>query len=119
MLPFARHVILHRVKIVTPKRANHLSLLTWNRFISEGVYDLKRNLRSHNSDLLVRWGKLENVVEAIVKQLKENGDEVKNVYFQKEVSQFTSLRPCALVVIRARSEIRSSSRGDFARRLLA
>ncbi|GAA5970557.1 hypothetical protein JCM3765_000806 [Sporobolomyces pararoseus] len=54
------------------------------KFISEGVYDLKRNLRSHGSDLLVRWGKLENVVEGIVKQLKENGDEVKNVYFQKE-----------------------------------
>jgi len=50
------------------------------------VFDLRKNLRSHGSDLLVRWGKLENVVEAIVKQLKDNGDEVKDVYFQKEVS---------------------------------
>ncbi|GAA5877312.1 hypothetical protein JCM16303_006240 [Sporobolomyces ruberrimus] len=54
------------------------------KFINEGVYDLKKNLRSHGSDLLVRWGKLENIVEAVVKQLKENGDEVKDVYFQKE-----------------------------------
>lgn len=54
------------------------------------MYDLKKNLRSHGSDLLVRWGKLENIVEAVVKQLKENGDEVKDVYFQKEVSPLSS-----------------------------
>ncbi|GAA6012570.1 hypothetical protein JCM11491_005437 [Sporobolomyces phaffii] len=54
------------------------------QFINEGVFDLKKNLRSHGSDLLVRWGKLENVVEAVIKQLKDEGDEVKDVFFQKE-----------------------------------
>ncbi|GAA5922791.1 uncharacterized protein JCM15063_003426 [Sporobolomyces koalae] len=54
------------------------------QFIAEGVYDLKQNLRSHKSDLLVRWGKLEKVVEAVIKQLKDNGDQVQDVLFQKE-----------------------------------
>ncbi|GAA5832545.1 hypothetical protein JCM3766R1_003118 [Sporobolomyces carnicolor] len=54
------------------------------KFIAEGVYDLKKNLREKGSDLLVRWGKLETVVDDVVKQLKENGDEVDHVYLQKE-----------------------------------
>ncbi|GAA6058499.1 hypothetical protein JCM10212_006938 [Sporobolomyces blumeae] len=55
-----------------------------SRFVNEGVFDLRKSLRARGSDLLVRFGKLENVVDAVIKQLKDNGDNVKNVYFQKE-----------------------------------
>lgn len=30
----------------------------WNRFLTEGVYDLRDRLRQRNSDLLIRFGKV-------------------------------------------------------------
>lgn len=63
-----------------------------NRFLAEAVYDLRNTLRSKNSDLLVRFGKMEKIVEQVVDALKENGDKVKSVYLQKDVSGVGSSR---------------------------
>lgn len=57
-----------------------------HRFLAEAVYDLRDRLRGRNSDLLVRFGKAEEVAAKVVKALQANGDEVKGVFMQKEVS---------------------------------
>ncbi|GAA5862410.1 hypothetical protein JCM1840_004172 [Sporobolomyces johnsonii] len=54
------------------------------RFTTEAVFDLRNSLRRLGSDLLIRFGKLEDVTDAIVRQLKANGDDVREVFFQKE-----------------------------------
>ncbi|GAA5955729.1 hypothetical protein JCM10213_006518 [Rhodosporidiobolus nylandii] len=54
------------------------------RFMTEGVYDLRDRLRQRGSDLLVRFGKMEVVATQVVKELMENGDEIKEVCLQKE-----------------------------------
>lgn len=56
------------------------------RFLAEGVYDLRDNLQKKNSNLLIRFGKTEEVALNIVEALRANGDEVKGVYMQTEVS---------------------------------
>lgn len=54
------------------------------RFMTEGVYDLQSRLRARNSDLLVRFGRLEDVVEEVVGCLKQGGDQVEGVWLQKD-----------------------------------
>lgn len=59
-----------------------------DRFLAETVYDLRNTLQTEkNSDLLIRFGKLEKVLEQVVKALgKENDTKVVKVLLQKEVS---------------------------------
>lgn len=67
-------------------------------FLAEAVYDLRTTLRSKNSDLLVRFGKMEKVVDQVVEALKANGDQVKSVLLQKEVSGLLSRTPdCGVI----------------------
>ena len=54
------------------------------RFMTEGIYDLKDRLKNRNSDLLVRFGKLEEVVDEVVGSLLEGGDKVEGVWLQKD-----------------------------------
>ncbi|GAA5888760.1 hypothetical protein JCM6882_002841 [Rhodosporidiobolus microsporus] len=54
------------------------------KFMTEGVYDLRNSLRQRGSDLLVRFGKMEDVVAAIAEEMAKQGDEVTDVLFQEE-----------------------------------
>ncbi|GAA5850868.1 hypothetical protein JCM9279_006223 [Rhodotorula babjevae] len=54
------------------------------RFLVEGVFDLRDTLRKHGSDLLIRFGKMEDVTAQLAAELIQNGDEVKEVFLQKE-----------------------------------
>ncbi|GAA5982277.1 hypothetical protein JCM11641_006247 [Rhodosporidiobolus odoratus] len=54
------------------------------RFLCEGVYDLQKNLQHRGSDLLIRFGKMDEVCAQIAKALKDNGDEVREVLLQEE-----------------------------------
>jgi deoxyribodipyrimidine photo-lyase len=54
------------------------------RFMTEGVYDVKQRLQQRGSDMLIRFGKLEEVVDEVVGCLKEGGDEVVGVWLQKD-----------------------------------
>lgn len=56
-----------------------------SRFQAEAVYDLQNTLRAKGSNLLIRFGKIEEVVQAIVDSLTEDGDEVAGVCMQQEV----------------------------------
>lgn len=56
------------------------------RFISESIYDLRLRLREAGSDLLIRFGRPEDVVENLVKGFQEQGDEVEGVWMQKEMT---------------------------------
>lgn len=67
------------------------------RFLLEGVFDLRDTLRKHGSDLLIRFGKMEDVTADIARDLIENGDEVKEVFLQEEVRGPVSLRTSFLV----------------------
>lgn len=53
--------------------------------MTEGVFDMRNSLKQHGSDLLLRFGKMEDVTSDIVRALQDNGDEVVAVFFQKEV----------------------------------
>ena len=56
------------------------------RFLTEAVYDLRDRLRgTYKSNLLIRFGKTEDVATNVVKSLLANGDKVK-VFLQQEVS---------------------------------
>ena len=46
---------------------------------------VRNNLKKHNSDLVVGFGRPENVVHGIVKSLLDKGDQVQGVYMQREV----------------------------------
>lgn len=54
------------------------------RFLTEGVYDLQDRLRQRGSDLLVRFGRLEEVVGEVVDCLNAGGDHVQGVWLQKD-----------------------------------
>jgi deoxyribodipyrimidine photo-lyase len=56
------------------------------RFISETVYDLRSRLRAVGSDLMVRFGRPEVVVENLAKAFQAQGDEVEGVWLQKEMT---------------------------------
>ena len=57
-----------------------------NRFISESVYDLRSRLRSVGSDLMIRFGIPEDVINNLVNALRVNGDHVEGVWMQKEMT---------------------------------
>jgi deoxyribodipyrimidine photo-lyase len=63
-----------------PKCGEHRS-----KFLVESLRDLRKNLASKGSELLVLPGKTEEVVEEVLKGLEGKAD-VEAVYFQKEVS---------------------------------
>lgn len=56
------------------------------RFVSESVYDLRSRLRDAGSDLLIRFGRPEDVIENLTRALQEQGDEVEAVWMQKEMT---------------------------------
>lgn len=56
------------------------------RFVSESVYDLRSRLREAGSDLLIRFGRPEDVIHNLVKGFQEQGDEVEAVWMQKEMT---------------------------------
>ncbi|KAM0793720.1 hypothetical protein ACM66B_001144 [Microbotryomycetes sp. NB124-2] len=51
------------------------------RFLAEAVYDLRDNLRARGSDLLIRFGKLEQVLESVVDAIKQDGDVVERALY--------------------------------------
>lgn len=55
------------------------------RFRVESVLDLQTNLKSHGSDLLIRYGTPEEVVPAISKYLSSKGFRPVEVYMHREV----------------------------------
>lgn len=56
------------------------------------MYDLRDRLRARNSNLLIRFGKMEEVAVNLVQNLQANGDEVKGVFMQKEVGYASGSR---------------------------
>ncbi|POY75360.1 hypothetical protein BMF94_1590 [Rhodotorula taiwanensis] len=54
------------------------------RFLTEGVFDMRNSLKQRGSDMLLRFGKMEDVTTDIVRAIKDNGDEIEEVFFQKE-----------------------------------
>ncbi|KAK0553888.1 hypothetical protein OC846_000737 [Tilletia horrida] len=57
------------------------------RFVAECVYDLRTRLQEHGSDLLIRFGIPEVVVENLVKAFQDRGDHVEGVWMQKEMTE--------------------------------
>lgn len=49
---------------------------------------MRTSLRQRGSDLLLRFGKMEKVTTDVVKALIANGDEVREVFLQKEVRYY-------------------------------
>jgi deoxyribodipyrimidine photo-lyase len=58
---------------------------------------MRDSLRKHGSDLLLRFGKMEEVTRDVVRALRDNGDEVLEVFLQSEVS-----RPARSPLVRVR-----------------
>lgn len=56
-----------------------------HRFQTEAVYDLQNRLRERGSDLLIRFGQVDEVVENVIKALQARGDEVVGLEMQKEI----------------------------------
>lgn len=56
------------------------------RFRVESVIDLKKNLSSHGSNLLIRYGTPEEVIPALHKFLVEKGFQPVEVFIHREVS---------------------------------
>lgn len=46
---------------------------------------MRDSLRKHGSDLLIRFGKMEQVTRDVVRALRDNGDDVSEVFSQSEV----------------------------------
>lgn len=57
------------------------------RFIAETVYDLRSRLADRGSDLLIRFGRTEDIVTSLVSALQANGDIVESVWTQMEYAQ--------------------------------
>ncbi|CAO1613629.1 unnamed protein product [Parajaminaea phylloscopi] len=55
-------------------------------FLTHSVFDLQSRLRARNSDLSIWAGTPEKVVAAVIKALKDAGDEVEAVWMHKEVN---------------------------------
>lgn len=66
-------------------RSHDPDTLPYHRFLVEGVFDMRDSLRKHGSDLLLRFGKMEQVTRDVVRALRDNGDEVSEVFLQSEV----------------------------------
>lgn len=56
------------------------------RFIVECIADLRQNLIARGSDLLLRFGKTENVLDELIGHLTAQGDSVEAVWMQKEAT---------------------------------
>lgn len=56
------------------------------RFISETVYDLRSRLRSVGSDLLIRFGTPESVIQNLVSAFQAEGTHVEGIWLQKEMT---------------------------------
>ncbi|UZJ56859.1 hypothetical protein CBS101457_006179 [Exobasidium rhododendri] len=56
------------------------------RFLSESVYDLRSRLRELGSDLMIRFGRPEIVVDHLVQGFQAQGDTVEAVWLQKEMT---------------------------------
>lgn len=50
------------------------------------MYDLRSRLREAKSDLLIRFGRPEDVVHNLVNAFQERGDYVEGVWMQKEMT---------------------------------
>ena len=50
------------------------------------MYDLRSRLNDRGSDLLIRFGKPENVVSNLVDALRARGDHVEGIWMQKEIT---------------------------------
>lgn len=46
---------------------------------------MRDSLKEHGSDLLIRFGKMEQVTRDVVRALRDNGDHVSEVFLQSEV----------------------------------
>ncbi|KAK0534292.1 hypothetical protein OC835_002712 [Tilletia horrida] len=57
------------------------------RFVAECVYDLRSRLQQHGSDLLIRFGIPEDVIENLVTAFQTRGDHVEGVWMQKEMTE--------------------------------
>lgn len=55
-------------------------------FISESVYDLRSRLLDVGSDLTIRFGRPEDVVDNLVKAFQAQGDTVEGVWMQNEMT---------------------------------
>jgi deoxyribodipyrimidine photo-lyase len=55
------------------------------RLVTEAVFDLRHRLKDRGSNLLVRFGFPEAVMENIVKAVQAKGDEIVGVHIQKEI----------------------------------
>ncbi|MBW0493699.1 hypothetical protein O181_033414 [Austropuccinia psidii MF-1] len=55
-------------------------------FLCESVYGLQEELKKRGSDLLIRFGVVENTTVDIIKQLQQDGYSVDQVYLTKEVA---------------------------------
>jgi deoxyribodipyrimidine photo-lyase len=62
----------------------------------EAVHDLKKSLKGRSSDLIVRFGKPEQVVANFVRAFQAQGDNIKGVYLQKEVGHAVPRRRAGL-----------------------
>lgn len=63
------------------------------------MYDLRDRLRSRGSNLLIRFGKLEKVVGDVLTALEANGDKVKTVLLNQEVSGPWERHPPRLIAL--------------------
>ncbi|KAE8212898.1 hypothetical protein CF327_g3495 [Tilletia walkeri] len=57
------------------------------RFVAECVYDLRSRLLQHGSNLLIRFGIPEDVLENLVSAFQARGDHVEAVWMQKEMTE--------------------------------
>ncbi|TPX32188.1 hypothetical protein SmJEL517_g04615 [Synchytrium microbalum] len=55
------------------------------KFLIESIDDLKSSLLKHNSSLIIRYGRPEDVIPALVRGLQGDGVKVSGVYCMKEV----------------------------------
>jgi deoxyribodipyrimidine photo-lyase len=81
---------------------------TYRRFRVESVLDLKKNLLSHGSDLLVRYGTPEEIVPALYKYLLEKGYRPVEVFIHREVSAVS-------YGFNYRKDMKSFERNDFSK----
>lgn len=79
-------VLQVRQMLTAPDEVLHLCCGAYNRFRVESVLDLKKNLTSHGSDLLVRYGTPEELVPALYKFLVEKGFQPVEVFIHREVN---------------------------------
>lgn len=63
----------------------NIEWIVFRRFLAEAVYDLQHRLREAGSDLLIRFGLPEIVLENLLTLLIGRGDEIVSIEMQKEI----------------------------------